>query len=109
MFYIPIFCIQYCSVMFSSSNALIHWFVALIIWVKEIFFFLIDTDSVREYITRGALAVVLSDAIFDKEAISQNNFNEIYQLAHFAALQGNEAVEQWDLLLSMNITWFCLC
>ncbi|GMY22836.1 khg/kdpg aldolase [Fagus crenata] len=53
----------------------------------------ITIDSVREYITRGASAVVLSDAIFDKEAISQNNFNEIYQLAHFAALQGNEAVE----------------
>ncbi|KAK4592341.1 hypothetical protein RGQ29_016754 [Quercus rubra] len=48
---------------------------------------------VREYITQGASAVVLSDAIFDKEAISQNNFNEICRLAHFAALQGNEALE----------------
>ncbi|KAK4592340.1 hypothetical protein RGQ29_016754 [Quercus rubra] len=53
----------------------------------------ITIDSVREYITQGASAVVLSDAIFDKEAISQNNFNEICRLAHFAALQGNEALE----------------
>ncbi|XP_050282806.1 uncharacterized protein LOC126723447 isoform X7 [Quercus robur] len=53
----------------------------------------ITIDSVREYITQGASAVVLSDAIFDKEAISQNNFNEICQLAHFAALRGNEALE----------------
>ncbi|XP_030963178.1 uncharacterized protein LOC115984324 isoform X3 [Quercus lobata] len=52
----------------------------------------ITIDSVREYITQGASAVVLSDAIFDKEAISQNNFNEICRLAHFAALQGNEAL-----------------
>ncbi|KAK4541375.1 hypothetical protein RGQ29_033245 [Quercus rubra] len=53
----------------------------------------ITIDSVREYITQEASAVVLSDAIFDKEAISQNNFNEICRLAHFAALQGNEALE----------------
>ncbi|XP_059430277.1 uncharacterized protein LOC132163902 isoform X2 [Corylus avellana] len=54
----------------------------------------ITIDSIREYISRGASAVVLSDAIFNKEAISQNNFKEIYQLARLAALQGNEAVEQ---------------
>ncbi|XP_050282805.1 uncharacterized protein LOC126723447 isoform X6 [Quercus robur] len=52
----------------------------------------ITIDSVRKYITQGASAVVLSDAIFD-EAISQNNFNEICRLAHSAALQGNEALE----------------
>ncbi|XP_075644098.1 uncharacterized protein LOC142615255 isoform X1 [Castanea sativa] len=61
----------------------------------------ITIDSVREYITQGASAVVLSDAIFDKEAISQNNFNEICRLAHFAALQGNEALE-WKKRSTLN-------
>ncbi|XP_042959497.1 putative KHG/KDPG aldolase isoform X3 [Carya illinoinensis] len=54
----------------------------------------ITIDSIREYISRGATAVVLSDAIFNKEAIIQNDFEEIYQLANFAALQGIEAVER---------------
>ncbi|XP_024928005.2 uncharacterized protein LOC107412837 isoform X5 [Ziziphus jujuba] len=54
----------------------------------------ITIDSVGEYIALGASSVVLSDAIFNKEALRQNNFNEIYQLAHFAALQGKEAVER---------------
>ncbi|KAL4600411.1 hypothetical protein ACB092_11G197800 [Castanea dentata] len=61
----------------------------------------ITIDSVREYITQGASAVVLSDAIFDKEAISQNNFNEICRLAHFAALQGSEALE-WKKRSTLN-------
>ncbi|XP_062175245.1 uncharacterized protein LOC133880313 isoform X1 [Alnus glutinosa] len=52
----------------------------------------ITIDSIREYINRGASSVVLSDAIFNREAISQNNFKEIYQLARSAALQGNDAV-----------------
>lgn len=47
-----------------------------------------------EYIAHGASSVVLSDAIFDKEAMAQRNFNEIYQLAQLAALRGNEAVER---------------
>ncbi|KAG7945950.1 hypothetical protein I3843_14G013300 [Carya illinoinensis] len=54
----------------------------------------ITIDSIREYISRGATAVVLSDAIFNKDAIIQNDFEEIYQLANFAALQGIEAVER---------------
>ncbi|XP_065632632.1 uncharacterized protein LOC111996437 isoform X3 [Quercus suber] len=61
----------------------------------------ITVDSVREYITQGASAVVLSDAIFDKEAISQNNFNEICRLAHSAALQGNEALD-WKKRSTLN-------
>ncbi|KAL0007302.1 hypothetical protein SO802_008804 [Lithocarpus litseifolius] len=44
----------------------------------------ITIDSVREYVTQGASVVVLFDAIFDKEAISQNNFNEIFRPVHFA-------------------------
>ncbi|KAJ7949417.1 KHG/KDPG aldolase-like [Quillaja saponaria] len=54
----------------------------------------ITIDSIGEYITRGASSVVLSDAIFDKEALVQNNFNKIYQLARSAALRGSEAVER---------------
>ena len=67
MFYILIFCVQ-CGV------------ICFLIWYRF---------SQRIY-HQGALEVVLSDAIFDKEAISQNNFNEIFRLAHFA---GNEVVE----------------
>ncbi|KAK9057805.1 hypothetical protein SSX86_022643 [Deinandra increscens subsp. villosa] len=54
----------------------------------------ITTDSVGAYIDKGAAAVILSDAIFDKKAISQRNFNAIYQLAQLAAFQGNEAVKR---------------
>ncbi|KAB1226683.1 2-dehydro-3-deoxy-phosphogluconate aldolase [Morella rubra] len=54
----------------------------------------ITIDSIGEYIARGATSVVLSDAIFDREAIGRNNFNEIYQLAQSAALLGNKAVER---------------
>ncbi|XP_020533869.1 KHG/KDPG aldolase isoform X1 [Jatropha curcas] len=51
-------------------------------------------DSVGDYISCGASSVVLSDAIFNKEAMAQKNFNEIYQLACLANLQGQEAVER---------------
>ncbi|CAL9004718.1 unnamed protein product [Prunus brigantina] len=54
----------------------------------------ITTDSVGEYIAQGASSVVLSDAIFDKEAMGQKNFTKIYQLANAAALHGNEAVDR---------------
>lgn len=47
-----------------------------------------------EYIANGASSVVLSDAIFDKEAMAQNNFSTIHQLAHFAALQASQAIER---------------
>lgn len=55
----------------------------------------LDTDSVGDYIAQGAISVVLSDAIFDKEAMGRNNFNAIHQLAKSAALQGKIAVEWW--------------
>ncbi|KAK7394528.1 hypothetical protein VNO78_15057 [Psophocarpus tetragonolobus] len=54
----------------------------------------ITIDSTGEYIFRGASAVVLSDAIFDKEAIAQHNFNKIHKLAHSATLLGNKAVNR---------------
>ncbi|KAF3448756.1 hypothetical protein FNV43_RR09469 [Rhamnella rubrinervis] len=53
----------------------------------------ITIDSIGKYIDQGASSVVLSDAIFNKEALGQNNLNEIYQLASFAALQAKKAVE----------------
>ncbi|KAF4346462.1 hypothetical protein G4B88_019972 [Cannabis sativa] len=53
----------------------------------------ITIDSVGEYIANGASSVVLSDAIFDKQAMAQNNFNVIRQLAHFATLQASQVLE----------------
>lgn len=90
MFYIPIFWLQ-CDVFFKQD---INSLSCCINFPELTFVFYSDSDSIREYITRGASSVVLSDAIFNKEAIGQNNFKEIYQLARLAALQGNEAVEQ---------------
>ncbi|WCJ39205.1 KHG/KDPG aldolase [Euphorbia peplus] len=52
----------------------------------------ITIDSIGAYITSGASSVVLSDAIFNKETMSQKNFDAIYKVASFAALQGQEAV-----------------
>ncbi|XP_061367109.1 uncharacterized protein LOC133310229 [Gastrolobium bilobum] len=54
----------------------------------------ITIDSIGEYILRGASSVVLSDAIFDKEAIEQYNYNKICKLAHSAALLGKKAVNR---------------
>lgn len=54
----------------------------------------IRIDHIGEYVTQGAASVVLSDAIFDKEAMLQHNFGAVYQLAHLAALHSNEAIER---------------
>lgn len=51
-------------------------------------------DSIGEYISQGASAVVLSDAIFDKAALGQHDFNTIHELARLAASQGVKAIEQ---------------
>ncbi|THG04892.1 hypothetical protein TEA_010133 [Camellia sinensis var. sinensis] len=56
----------------------------------------ITIDLIGEYIENGASAVVLSDAIFDKEAMDQRNFDQIRQLAHLAALRGNKAIQRWE-------------
>ncbi|GKE63475.1 KDPG/KHG aldolase, partial [Tanacetum coccineum] len=49
---------------------------------------------VGEYIAHGASSVVLSDAIFDKEAMAQRNFSAVHQLARLAASKGCAAVER---------------
>ncbi|KAI3788561.1 hypothetical protein L2E82_01331 [Cichorium intybus] len=54
----------------------------------------ITTDLAGEYIGEGASAVVLSDAIFEKEAMTQRNFTQVYRLAQFASFKVNEAVER---------------
>ncbi|KAI5432013.1 hypothetical protein KIW84_035953 [Lathyrus oleraceus] len=54
----------------------------------------ITIDSMEEYIIRGASSVVLSDAIFDKEAISECDFSKIYKLAQSATFLGNQAVNR---------------
>ncbi|CAH1418605.1 unnamed protein product [Lactuca virosa] len=59
----------------------------------------ITIDFVGGYIGEGASAVVLSNAIFEKEAMAQRNFTAVYQLAKLAASQGNEAVEMYYYLL----------
>ncbi|KAK9682125.1 hypothetical protein RND81_10G052500 [Saponaria officinalis] len=57
----------------------------------------IKIGQVREYITRGASSVVLSDAIFDKEAVAHGNFEYISRQAQLAASTGDEAVKQLKL------------
>ncbi|XP_056690277.1 uncharacterized protein [Spinacia oleracea] len=54
----------------------------------------IKMDLVEEYITRGASAVVLSDAIFCKEAIARGDFDTISEQAQLAASIGIEAKKQ---------------
>uniref|UniRef100_A0A7N0UCI7 Uncharacterized protein n=1 Tax=Kalanchoe fedtschenkoi TaxID=63787 RepID=A0A7N0UCI7_KALFE len=54
----------------------------------------ITIDSIRDYIACGAVAVVLSDSIFDKDAISRKNFKMISQLAYTASYSAKEAIEQ---------------
>ncbi|KAJ8635571.1 hypothetical protein MRB53_009838 [Persea americana] len=54
----------------------------------------ITIDLLETYIIQGASAVVLSDAIFSKEAMNQSNFDAIQQLAYLSALRGGEAVER---------------
>lgn len=70
------------------------------------FVLLIGTESVGGYIAQGASSVVLSDAIFDQEAMGQKNFNKIYQLANAAALHGNEAVDRLDIILCFILMFF---
>ncbi|KAI4384605.1 hypothetical protein MLD38_002731 [Melastoma candidum] len=51
-------------------------------------------DAMTEYILKGASAVVLSDAIFSKDAIAERDFHQVSRLAGLAAQQGSEAVER---------------
>ncbi|XP_078444949.1 uncharacterized protein LOC144714135 isoform X3 [Wolffia australiana] len=54
----------------------------------------ITIDLINAYIESGASAVVLSDAIFDREAMAQRNFDEIRRLASLASLLGTQAVNR---------------
>ncbi|KHN25502.1 KHG/KDPG aldolase, partial [Glycine soja] len=54
----------------------------------------ITIDSIGEYILRGASAVVLSYAIFDKDAIAQHDLDKIQKLAHSATLVDNKSVNR---------------
>ncbi|XP_038689548.1 putative KHG/KDPG aldolase isoform X3 [Tripterygium wilfordii] len=54
----------------------------------------ITIGLIGDYIACGAASVVLSDAIFDKEAMRQKNFDAIYQLACLAVLRGKEALDR---------------
>lgn len=63
----------------------------------------ITIDSVGDYIAKGASSVVLSDAIFDKEAMGQKNFNRIHQLANMAAMHCKEAVDRKKNLMLNNL------
>ncbi|XP_068660145.1 uncharacterized protein [Aristolochia californica] len=53
----------------------------------------ITLDTTRTYIVQGASAVVLSDAIFEKHAMQDRNFDVIHQFACCAASNGREAVK----------------
>ncbi|KHG01104.1 KHG/KDPG aldolase [Gossypium arboreum] len=53
-------------------------------------------------IVKGAISVVLSDAIFDKEAMNQNNFDVVNRLATSAAVQGKIAVESAAFALACS-------
>ncbi|KAL9269513.1 KHG/KDPG aldolase-like protein [Drosera capensis] len=54
----------------------------------------ITMDVVGDYIAAGATAVVLSDAIFDREAVKQGDFDRISVLAGLAASMGYESVNR---------------
>ncbi|EYU35645.1 hypothetical protein MIMGU_mgv1a020044mg, partial [Erythranthe guttata] len=52
----------------------------------------ITLDSVCQYISSGAMSVVLSDAIFNKRAMFQRDFVLVNQLATIAAFTAKEAI-----------------
>ncbi|XP_058220195.1 uncharacterized protein LOC131330586 isoform X3 [Rhododendron vialii] len=60
----------------------------------------ITIDLIGDYIAQGASSVVLSDAIFEKEAMDHRRFNLIHQLSQLAVLRVNEAVQRSPLAFS---------
>ncbi|KAL8041137.1 hypothetical protein ABFX02_10G147000 [Erythranthe guttata] len=54
----------------------------------------ITLDSVCQYISSGAMSVVLSDAIFNKRAMFQRDFVLVNQLATIAAFTAKEAIRK---------------
>lgn len=77
-------------------------------WLRWNFSY-VNADSIGEYISQGASSVVLSDAIFNKKALDQLNFDTIYELAHLAALRGNEAIQRSGLVLYVAFIICALC
>ncbi|KAF7153640.1 hypothetical protein RHSIM_Rhsim01G0121700 [Rhododendron simsii] len=59
----------------------------------------ITIDLIGDYIAQGASSVVLSDAIFEKEAMDHRRFNLIHQLSQLAVLRVNEAVKRLEFEL----------
>ncbi|XP_042374129.1 KHG/KDPG aldolase-like isoform X4 [Zingiber officinale] len=53
----------------------------------------ITTETIGRYIGCGASAVVLSDAIFEKEAMARRDFKEICRLARLATLQVGQSAK----------------
>jgi hypothetical protein len=53
---------------------------------------LLILGSIKGYIEAGASAVVLSDAIFDKELMRAGKFCEIAELASLATLEALQSV-----------------
>uniref|UniRef100_A0A0E0LIK9 KHG/KDPG aldolase n=1 Tax=Oryza punctata TaxID=4537 RepID=A0A0E0LIK9_ORYPU len=51
----------------------------------------ISIDSIKGYLEAGASAVVLSDAIFDKELMRERKFDEISELANLATLRASQS------------------
>lgn len=79
------------------------WFNVCVLDSKLKCYLNLDTDSVGVYIGEGATSVVLSDAIFDKKAMAQENFVLINHLACSAAIKGNEAVRS-ELIMALSLS-----
>lgn len=58
-----------------------------------------DADLIGDYIAQGASSVVLSDTIFEKEAMDNRRFNLIHQLSQLAVLRVNEALQRLEFEL----------
>ncbi|GLT46018.1 hypothetical protein SLA2020_198090 [Shorea laevis] len=69
----------------------------------------ITIDLIQDYVAQGAISVVLSDSIFNKQAMAENNFNVIHELAQSATSEGRKAVERTSVdSRSQNSTQKCL-
>ncbi|CAL5066397.1 unnamed protein product [Urochloa decumbens] len=53
----------------------------------------IQIGSIKGYLEAGASAVVLSDAIFDKELMRKGNFSEVAELASLATLEALQSTK----------------
>jgi len=53
----------------------------------------IQIGSIKGYVEAGASAVVLSDAIFDKELMRKGKFSEISELASLATFEALQSIK----------------